>query len=326
MLAVPMALSLAASFNQDCLIIAASALAAALITRCDDGRRSPAYWAAAVLLALVIMVKPPYLPLAALLLLPLPAAWADVLRAGPARARLLGRVAVMVVVALPALAWTVFIQRGVALPVPRLAYEAGILWPGPRPAVFHGTDTAAQLHVLLAAPWRMLTLVWHTLRVPGHFRGLFLESIGVLGWLDLRLPKAVYGAWTLALLAAAWADIRLRAGAGARRVACAAWARVRWTEVALMVFAAWAAVEGIFLSQYLTWTSVGMPAVDGPQGRYFLPLFPLFILALPRPAQAGPGEGVVQPPHPLAWLAPALAATVTLALLPGALTGAYYSG
>ncbi|WP_044559289.1 DUF2142 domain-containing protein [Azospirillum sp. B4] len=326
LLAVPMSLSLAASFNQDCLIIAATALAAALVTRAE-GRADPmdsgAYRGAALLLAVVIAVKPPYLPLVAMLLLPLPG-W-RALRGAVVRQFLPRRLAAAGLVLLPAVTWVLLVQRGLATAVPRPAYEAGMIWPGPRPAIFHGTDAAAQIRVLLAAPWRIVTLVLHTLAVPHHFTGLFFEAIGVLGWLDLRLPKVVYQAWTLALALAPGADMRLRAGAGARASACAAWGRVRWTEVVMLAVAAGAAVEGIFLSQYLTWTNVGWPAVDGPQGRYFLPLFPLFILALPRPAEEGTaGEG------PMAALLPALvptaAAVLTLALLPGALAVAYYPG
>ncbi|TWB42515.1 DUF2142 domain-containing protein [Nitrospirillum pindoramense] len=325
MLAVPMTLSLAASFNQDCLIIAAVALAAALVTR-GEGAANPAattpYRLAALLLAMVIAVKPPYLPLVALLLLPLPVSWralGQALGTPPARGPLLRRLALAGLALLPMVAWGLLVQRGLATAIPRPAYEAGLIWPGPRPAVFHGTDATAQIQVLLAAPWRVVTLVWNTLRIPRHFTGLFFESIAMLGWLDLRLPKAVYAAWTLALAVAAWLDMRL--DRGGRPALCAAWGRVRWTEVALLALAAGVAVEGIFLSQNLTWTNVGWPTVDGPQGRYFLPLFPLFILALPRPPAATAGR----PPR-LLGLAPTAAALLTLALLPAALAAAYYPG
>ncbi|MBB6251633.1 DUF2142 domain-containing protein [Nitrospirillum iridis] len=331
MLAVPMSLSLAASFNQDSLIIAAVALAAALVTRAEgasDPTACRSYRLAALLLAVVIMVKPPFLPLVGMLLLPVPPLW----RASPGwahmRRMLLRRLAVAGLALVPAVAWVLLVQRGLATAVPRPAYEAGLIWPGPRPAVFHGTDAAAQIRVLVAAPWRIVTLVVRTLLVPHHFTGLFFESIGVLGWLDLFLPKAVYVAWSLVLPVAAAADMRLRLASGARAALCAAWGHVRWAEVALLAVAAGAAVEGIFLAQYLTWTNVGWPAVDGPQGRYFLPLFPLFILALPGTATGGNatgasadggGEGGVA-------LLPTAAAVLTLALLPGALAAAYYPG
>src|SRR6185312_16010933 len=41
---------------------------------------------------------------------------------------------------------------------------------------------------------------------------------------------------------------------------------------ALLAFLALASAGLIFLVQYLTWTAVGDPAVDGVQGRYFLPV------------------------------------------------------
>jgi uncharacterized membrane protein len=34
----------------------------------------------------------------------------------------------------------------------------------------------------------------------------------------------------------------------------------------------------LFLSQYLTWTSVSSPVVEGIQGRYLLPMLPTFAL------------------------------------------------
>lgn len=39
------------------------------------------------------------------------------------------------------------------------------------------------------------------------------------------------------------------------------------------------------ISQYLTWTNVGENRIDGPQGRYLLPLVPLFVLAFARTRQ-----------------------------------------
>jgi len=73
LLALPMTLSLPASFNQDALIIALSALSAALLTPRDPaGPGSRLRISGAILgIALVVLAKPPYAGLAAMLLVPL---------------------------------------------------------------------------------------------------------------------------------------------------------------------------------------------------------------------------------------------------------------
>ncbi len=38
----------------------------------------------------------------------------------------------------------------------------------------------------------------------------------------------------------------------------------------------------VVISQYLTWTNVGENRIDGPQGRYLLPLVPMLVLAFAR--------------------------------------------
>ena len=264
-LALPMALSLAASFNQDGLIVATAILAAALLTGEADappGRRR--YAAAAVLVALILLAKPPYAPIALMLLLPLPAGtWRQV------GAGLLSRLAVVAAVVLPAALWTVYATATIATPVPRAAYEAGPFWPGERPATFLGTDPAAQLRVLTADPVRFVTVPARFLLSVKHLVMLSEGTVGILGWHDRHLPKTVVWLWIAALAAAA-------AGSGGRRAGGA--------SLALMVFAAGLAFWLVLLSQYLSWTNVGDPRVDGPQGRYLLPILPLFALTMANAA------------------------------------------
>ena len=71
-LAVPMTLGLAASFNPDALTIATIAVSIALISRLlDRGKTDWTIWLAAAGIGCVIAQRPPLLPIAALLLLPL---------------------------------------------------------------------------------------------------------------------------------------------------------------------------------------------------------------------------------------------------------------
>ena len=260
-LALPMALSLAASFNQDGLIVATAILAAALLTG-EPG--APAgrwrFAGAAVLLALILLAKPPYAPIALMLLLPLPGgAWRQV------GVHVYPRLAAVVLVVLPAALWTGYATATIATPVPRAAYEAGPLWPGERPATFLGTDPAAQLKVLTADPIRFLTVPARFFLSVKHLVMLAEGTVGILGWHDRHLPKPVICLWIVALVAAA-------AGSGGRP-ACGA-------TLALLAFASGLAVWLVLLSQYLSWSNVGDPRIDGPQGRYLLPILPIFALAL----------------------------------------------
>jgi hypothetical protein len=290
-LCCPMTLSLGASFNQDGLLIASAALAASLATRGGAGPRR----GAAVLIGCIAAVKLPYLPLAALLLVP-----------GLASGEGLGRRALRVaVVALPALVWTGVMLATVSAPTPRSPYPAGPLWPGDPAAIFTGTDPLAQLRVLLADPVRF---VWLPLRTLLHDPWLIPQGIGVLGWLNVLLPTALYVVWAVAIVLAFGADLLAARDQAAR-----------WRETVMLAAAAGLAVWAIYLSQYLLWTDVGLERVEGPTGRYFLPLVPLVGLALPS---------LPLPRWPMllraATAGPVLAGLCGLIALPAVMVGTYY--
>jgi hypothetical protein len=308
-LSLPMTLSLAASASQDGLMIAAIALAAALLSRVAEGvpfarvSRAPSYWLAAALLAGFAMAKPPYLPVAGLLLLPLatggaPFDWREFGR----------RLGVVALIGLLVVGWMALSLHYTSAPRLLDPYEAGPLWPGPSPARFTGTDVAAQLHVLLAAPRRFVTLplysIWH-----GHHT--FLEAVGVLGWLNLELPDSLYRLWAAALAAAALADL-LAAGKEAPP-------RSGWLQPLLLLGLVALAFLGVYLSQYLVWTPVGLPFIGGPQGRYLLPFIPLLALAVPRPRL--PGRRLLRP---VLCALPIAAAAADVLMLPRLVTWFYY--
>lgn len=303
-LAVPMTLSLAASFNQDALIVAASALAAACMTRVVaeqllDRVGTASHAGAVAALALVVAAKPPYAPLAAMLLVPLPV-WNRRLDRRLAATQALG----LALALLPALLWGWFVIRGLTAPIPRPAYEAGPLWPGARPATFRATDPAAQLGVLLAKPFRLVGVPWHYLTSANHLRGLFQGAVGILGWLDIFLPTRFYYAWLAAFALSLWALVRPVGPVPPRAAA-------RYAEGALLVLAAMAALWGVLLSQYLSWSDVGQVSIDGPQGRYLLPILPLLALLPPRD-----GRRLVPSDLRAGW-APALMALVGIGVLYG---------
>ncbi|PWU23029.1 MAG: hypothetical protein C5B48_09325 [Candidatus Rokuibacteriota bacterium] len=307
-LALPMTVSLAGSFNQDSLLIAASALAAALLSRSIDedpqqngcSHRPFSYLAAALLLAIVIIVKLPYLPLAAMLLVPLPRfrQWVT------ARRVLLRRFAVVALVALPAATWVGFAMRYVGASLPRAPYFPGPLWPGDPDQLFTSVDLQAQLSVLAANPLRLVTLPVSSMMSDPW---LLKEAIGVLGWLDVSLPHDLYTVWAVGLVAACVVDL-LNVSASRR-----------WLDSAVLLVGATSCVLAIYVAQYLLWTSVGMTRIEGVQGRYLLPILPMLALALPP--LAVPGGAMLRR---AAILVPVAAAVAGLITLPMVIVSAYY--
>ena len=98
-----------------------------------------------------------------------------------------------------------------------------------------------------------------------HHHGLaYLEQmVGRLGWLDVRIPRVLTAAELLVLLLAT-----LCGSTAVRPV-------MRFT--ATLAFGG--GVAAVFISQYLVWTPVCSAALEGVQGRYFIPLIPLAIAA-----------------------------------------------
>jgi len=128
----------------------------------------------------------------------------------------------------------------------------------------------------------MAVTLWH------YGPALAQNFVGTLGWLDTHLPIRYHFATRAMLLmavAASWL-----AGTGKPGLQDIAW-------VALAVTAS---CFGLALIQYLTWTVVGAPAIEGLQGRYFL--MPALLL------------GVILG-RPRAWPAPAAATWLAIPVM-----------
>jgi len=275
-LLLPMSLGLAASLSGDGILIGLAALAAACATRGD----ARGWWAAAGLVTLVGLTKLPYAPLLLALLV-----------AGRPAPMRLGAVALSAGLML---GWAAYNQAAVMGTVGWPLYEAGPLWPGP-PRSFDHFDPPAQLQVLAADPARAVTL---PAQVFAQNPWIWRQVIGVLGWLSIELPGWVYSMWTGVLAVAA---LSLLAEHGPRPAPALA-------GLLGIVLSAWA----ITLVQYLGWTEVGATAIEGVQGRYFLPLLPFGAVSIPcvRPLRL-PGLAAV----PLAaGLASAATVPVVVAL------------
>ncbi len=316
-LLVPMSLNLAASLNEDGLIIASSALAAALISRswapAEPGSIISANTAralAAVTMFCICIVKPPYLPLVFIGLLPM----RDIFSAGScagARALLWRRASPILIITICVTAWFAWTMATISEPSYFAPRPAGPLLPGVHPATFSHTDPLWQIRVLAADPFRIISLPINSFIADP----LFWEMVGVLGWLDVILPQWMYNLWY---------DVSFIIAGGAALAIVQLTLKKQLTVsgilnslfICLLIFAAFIA---IYLSQYLVWTDVGAAHVGGPQGRYLLPLVPFLALALPE---------LKFPPFMKAnWLIPLVplaAGLICLAEYPALLLRSYY--
>lgn len=139
-----------------------------------------------------------------------------------------------------------------------------------------------------AAPWAQLAGVMHA---PLHFLKLaagdyyhqlwfyLISFVGVFGWLDTPLGIEAVVAWLALLVLAAVTG-------GEPGVVFAAWQR------ALAAAVAAATLLALSLSQYVVWTPLAAPYIQGVQGRYFLPVVPILAVLLHnrRWAPAAPDE------------------------------------
>jgi uncharacterized membrane protein len=131
-----------------------------------------------------------------------------------------------------------------------------------------GVDPHAQIAFVMHHPLRVIATmasdVFH--RAPFYFETM----VGRLGWLNVTLPQAVIFAFAALLIAVA-----LLAGSTITR-----------TQRALAALAAIASIAVVQLSQYIIWTPVGANTIDGVQGRYFIPILPLILIAISRSSTA----------------------------------------
>lgn len=158
----------------------------------------------------------------------------------------------------------------------------------------------------VVSPWDkasfFLAIAWDTLKANYPF---YLESyIGRLGWLDTALPTALlffYGIAAL-LLARLDGDSSIRFGFPRKALTLAVFALI----VLMILYGFW-----------MAWTKPGAALIDGVQGRYFIPLGPLFFILLykDRAGHAKPGD--------LAWWVP-VTSGVVLAVAAIALLARYY--
>ncbi|MGI0489607.1 DUF2142 domain-containing protein [Pantanalinema rosaneae CENA516] len=117
-----------------------------------------------------------------------------------------------------------------------------------------------QTQYLLENPLTIVSTAWNTLQTLGSA----IESfIGLLGWLDTKLPALVTLTYPFILVLVALVS---------QRPDFVITPAHKWK---ILVICA-ATVFLIYLSQYLIWMPVGATIVDAVQGRYLIPIAPLF--------------------------------------------------
>jgi uncharacterized membrane protein len=257
---LPIPLFLAGTVSEDGVLIAAACLSAALFAR-DPREHKFSRLAALFILTIILGAKAPYIPLAALALIPL------------AKAHFRTRLFQMFCVITPVLIWSGIIAAFVAVPFLRPPYHPGPLYTGDHNILLNSTSVAKNLKILLAQPSRFVTM-------PAHLIALAAlqwsrEIIGILGTLQLQFPDPFYDKWWLALgIAALGAAFPARTRAIAARVTPATSLFI----IAVIALTIWL----IMIAMYLSWTDIGKAVIDGIQGRYFVLLLPFLALAIPR--------------------------------------------
>jgi uncharacterized membrane protein len=168
-LTLPMSLALFASTSQDALMLACGALAGSLFSRLFESsfeRNGRGLIWLALLLALIVMARPPYCAIALLPLAVPRVTW---------QARIMATAGILVSV----MAWSLLMSATV--------YIKGL--------AYSDADPAAQIAFLLADPSRIFQVAWATF---GQWRIYTNSFIGQLGWLDTPLPSWYYEmAWIM---------------------------------------------------------------------------------------------------------------------------------
>ena len=124
------------------------------------------------------------------------------------------------------------------------------------------------------AKMQLLFLFHHPGVIPKIMMGIDYRSftdgfVGVLGWLDTFMPRPYYVMMELMLLVAIIAELAYRD-------------RFRYSATAIILFAAFSAVLGVVMIEYLLFNPVGSHIVEGVQSRYLIPPAIAGGIGLPR--------------------------------------------
>jgi len=140
-----------------------------------------------------------------------------------------------------------------------------------------GVDDGAQIRFTLHHP--LLTLRALGSDLVHHSADRVEQMVGRIGLLTIPIPTIAIVAALLLLLA----------------VALFAGPRISLAQRLLAGGSALATIAAVELSQYISWTAVGAPEVEGVQGRYFIPILPLLLLPVSRPRERARWPSIAVP-------------------------------
>jgi len=126
-------------------------------------------------------------------------------------------------------------------------------------------DAASQIRCIVAHPTQFVGVAMHDVVTNGRF--YIEEMVGRFGANEIKLSPLAVGAEIALLIAVAFTAGTALPG------------RTRMVTIAITALT----VFGILLSQYLIWSIVCSDAIEGVQGRYFLEILPLFLVAISLP-------------------------------------------
>lgn len=169
------------------------------------------------------------------------------------------------------LSFTLALASGVAIYFLWEYVATAIVVPGPtisllRHAVdnppFPNVSAQKQIAFILSNPGAFMDILLNTYSVLGGY--LLNTFVGLLGWVDTWLPSWVPYAYVASLAVASLLE------SSGRKITM---------KARLLSFAIFVAVGFISLVYiYISWNSVGMKYIAGFQGRYLIPVAPVFFL------------------------------------------------
>jgi uncharacterized membrane protein len=158
----------------------------------------------------------------------------------------------------------------VSMVIAAVAIASTILWLRSASSAFKlhipGVDPTRQLAFLLSHGPVIPSLIFSTLLQKG---AVYIDSMfGVLGWWNIILPSQIYACCAISCFSAA-VFVSFRSASA-----------TMWINSFSALMISLAVILLILLAMYLVWSKVGAITISGVQGRYFLPIAPIFLLAI----------------------------------------------
>jgi uncharacterized membrane protein len=263
--ALPISLTAAAGYSTDSVIIGGTLFAVAALLRAALVPGAAHRWtlAAVVALGIVVLTKPPYIPLLALLLVVPATNWSS------RRAAWLVRIASVTSILVAVAVW-----RIVTVP------------PNPGIVFREGIDHRGQAGQILRNPYGFARLALYTFRSETSQEYVIRGWVGQFGMLRTGRPEGPLFTPIVAMLAAALFGATYATERGPKLRPLTWWSGARSTLVLLVAVATFFA---IYAGLFVIWNPIGSQFIEGVQGRYFVPLFllPALLWGLTRQRSDG---------------------------------------